>query len=387
MNRAPRLLIVSLALAHLACGSSPPAADSAPPPPDLGARLDLLLDRGPGSPERAPDSRPAACVAQDAKLQAALDAARKSPNAMLAVRNAACGTSVYLSGSAATATAASLWRVGSVTKTYVAASVVALVAAGTLGLDDPLSKWVPGVSATDGVTLRMLLNHTSGIFNVTEDPTFGKDPKRVWTPAETVALATKHDPYFLPGAGWHYSNTNYILLGMVLEKAGGAKVSAILRKHALGPAGLTHTFLEGEETLVGQVARGFDKNGNDITDAFSMSGPWAAGAMVASGADLCDWVATLHGSDKVLDANGRKLMTEGAVQTSPVSKYGLGVELLDASLTAGAGPALGHGGSIHGSHTQAYWFPDKATAICSVVNQDGASANDVTLAALLALFK
>jgi hypothetical protein len=105
------------------------------------------------------------------------------------------------------------------------------------------------------------------------------------------------------------------------------------------------------------------------------------------GADLCDWVATLYGGSKVLDDAHRKLLTEGAIVTSAVSKYGLGVELLDASITAGAGPAIGHGGSIHGSHTQAYWFPDKGTAICAVVNQDGVDANDVTLAALLALFK
>jgi D-alanyl-D-alanine carboxypeptidase len=375
-----------LALALVACGSSSPAADTSPSAPDLGQDA-LLSDRGPASPDRAPDARSAACLAQDGKLQAALDGARKSPNAILVVRNAACGTSVYLSGDPANATAASLWRIGSVTKTYVAATVLALTAAGQLSLDDPLAKWIPAVPQTDGVTLRMLLNHTSGIFNVTEDPNWIADPKRVWTPAEIVALATKHDPYFAPGAGWHYSNTNYTLLGMILEKVGGAKASAVLRKHALGPAGLTHTFLEGEEVLAGKVATGFDAKKNDITNAYSLSGPWTAGAMVATGADLCDWVATLYGSDTILDAARRKLMTENGVAMSPGFKYGLGVMLLDATVTAGAGPGLGHNGGIFGSHTQAFYFPDKATAICAVVNQDGVDPNDVTLAALLALFK
>lgn len=387
MRSAPRLLLSLLTFALTACGSSssPPAADRSPIAPDLG--LDgLVPDRGPATPDRAPDARSAACLAQDSKLQAALDGARKAPNAMLVVRNAACGTSVYLSGDPGNATAASLWRVGSVTKTYVAASILALLAAGQLSLEDPLAKWVPAVPQTDGVTLRMLLNHTSGIFNVTDDPSWIADPKRVWTPPEIVALATKHDPYFAPGAGFHYSNTNYTLLGMILEKVGGAKASAVIRKLALGPAGLTHTFLEGEEALVGKVATGFDVKKNDITSSYSLSGPWTAGAMVATGADLCDWIATLYGSDTVLDATRRKLMTENGVTMSPGFKYGLGVMLLDASVTAGAGPALGHNGGIFGSHTQAFYFPDKATALCAVVNQDGVDPNDVTLAALLALF-
>jgi D-alanyl-D-alanine carboxypeptidase len=386
MNLKLRGFSLGLALVGLACGSSPPAADTSPGLLDLGADH-LLADRSPPPPDSGPDARPAACLAQDGKLQAALDGARKSPNAILVVRNAACGTSVYLSGDPAHATAASLWRIGSVTKTYVAASVLAFVAAGTLSLDDPLSKWISGVAQTDGVTLRMLLNHTSGIFNATEDASWIANPLRVWTPAEIVALATKHDPYFAPGAGWHYSNTNYTLLGMILEKVGAAKASAVIRKHALGPAGLTQTFLEGEEPLVGKVATGFDAKKNDITNAYSMSGPWTAGAMVATGAELCDWVATLYGSDQVLDATRRKLMTEGAVAMSPGFRYGLGVMLLDASVTAGGGPALGHNGGIFGSHTQAFWFPDKATAVCAVVNQDGVNPNDITLAALLALFK
>jgi D-alanyl-D-alanine carboxypeptidase len=346
--------------------------------PDLGAGPDLSVDAG----------RPEACVDQDTKLQAALDSARKSPNAMLVVSNTACGTTVYLSGDSSNATAASLWRVGSVTKTYVAATILTLVRDGKLALDDDLSKWVPGVPDTAGVTVKMLLNHTSGIFNYTDDPKTLADPMKEHTPEELVAIATTgHSPYFAPGAGWHYSNTNYILLGMIAEKAGGAAAHALIRKRALEPAGLDQTFFEGKETLQGKLAAGFDQNKNNVTDKYSMSWPWTAGAMTATGADLCDWIRTLLGTTKVLTAAERQTMLDGVIADAKTNlKYGLGVFMLDPSITAGAGPAMGHGGDIFGYHTQAYWFPDKETAICSVVNQDGTSPNDLTLAALLTLF-
>jgi D-alanyl-D-alanine carboxypeptidase len=381
LRRAVALLLVGVLFG---CGSTAgPPADSAVA--DLHVAADQVGDRT--LADLARDSRLPSCLDQDSTLQAALDKARTSPNALLVVRNVSCGTSVYLSGDASTATRASLWRIGSVTKTYVAATVLALLAAGKLALDDPLSTWVPGVAKTDGVTLKMLLNHTSGIFNYTADASFGSDPSKVWTPKELVALATAHDPYFAPGAGWKYSNTNYVLLGMVIEAAGAATAGALIRKHALVPAGLSHTFLDGEETLADPLARGFDANGKDVTYTYHPSGPWTAGAIAATGADLCDWVAALYGDTKVLDATRLKLMVDGAVAASATEKYGLGVELLDASITAGAGPAMGHGGAIAGFNTQAFWFPDKKTAICSIVNRNDVSANDVTLAALLALFK
>ncbi len=335
--------------------------------------------------QRGHDARSAACVAQDHKLQLALDKARTSPNALLVVRNAACGTSVYISGDATTATADSLWRVGSVTKTYVAATILTLIRDKKLSLDDPLSGWVADVPNTQGVTVKMLLNHTSGIFNVTDDSTIWDKPLESKTPAQLVTLATSHAPYFAPGAGWHYSNTNYILLGMIAEKAGGAPLAELIRQRLLTPARLKQTFLEGEEPLVGVLASGFDQNDNLVTNAYHMSIPWAAGAMVASGADLCDWIYTLLGTEEVLSKAERAKMLE-TVSTSSSMRYGLGIAVLPASVTAGAGEGQGHTGGIFGYHTQAFFFPAKDTAICAVVNKDGADVNAISLATLQALF-
>lgn len=368
------LALLSAGALAAACSSDPAASPAPSPAP--------TADAGPAAD--AGPTRPAACVEQDEAMQATLDGARTSPNAMLAVRNDACGTTVYVSGDPASAATTSLWRVGSVTKTYVSAVILTLVRDKKVALEDPLSKWVPGVPKTDGVTVKMLMNHTSGIFNYTETREFAADPKKKWTPRAIVDLATANDPYFAPGKSFHYSNTNYVLLGMIAEAAGGAKISALIRARALEPAGLKETFLDGEETLVGTLATGFSKTGKDVTLKNDMSGPWAAGAMAASGKDLCDWVATLYGERKVLgDAEIELLAKDAVVLGLTQEKYGLGVQLTNGGK---AGPGWGHGGAIDGFYTSATWYPDKRTAVCAVVNQDGADPDAVAAAAVKALF-
>jgi D-alanyl-D-alanine carboxypeptidase len=383
------LLLVAALLAQLACSDSSPAGpvDGASPPSDAVSDQGAVPDQGIG-PDLAQDGgRPAACLDQDAKLQAALDAARKSPNALLVIRNVACGTTVYISGRPSSASKTSLWRIASVTKTYVAATILTLVRDGKLALNDLLSKWVPGVPNTDGVSVKMLLNHTSGIYDYVADATYLQNPSKTWTPAEMVAMGAKHNPYFAPGMGWHYSNTNYILLGMIAEKAGGGKASALIRQRVLVPAGLHHTFFEGEETLNGTLATGYDENENDITHAFAItySSGWTDGAMAATGADVCEWIHALLATTKVLTVAERPTMLD-AVSAGATMKYGLGVMVLDPSTTLGAGPAQGHSGANPGFYTQAYWFPDKQTGICAFTNQDGTDPNDLTVAARKVLF-
>jgi D-alanyl-D-alanine carboxypeptidase len=383
-NLVAALLVAALLAVPPACSDNTPAGplDSTVDgflPPDTGADQSTAPDLV------APDAgRPAACLDQDTKLQAALDAVRTSPNAMIVVRNDACGTTVYISGDSATATQSSLWRIGS--KTYLAATILTLVREGKLSLDDPLSKWVANVPKTDGVTIKMLLNHTSGIFDCAADPTFLQDLAQAWTPAELVALATTHDPYFAPGTGWHGSNTNYILLGMILEKAGGAKASALIRQRVLEPAGLKETFFEGAETLQGTLATGFDKDNNDITHTYSLTWSWPA--MAATGAGLCNGIHALLATTKVLTLAERTTMLDAVDVSSSneIAKAGLGVGILDPSTTYGAGPGQGTAINLPDFRTRAFWFPDKQTAICSAVNQNSASAFQLIGVALKVLF-
>lgn len=347
---------------------------------DAGAdvqEMDAILDAGP--------VRDAECMAQDQMLQAVLDQARKSPNAILSVKNETCGNSVYVSGSDQTANPDSLWRIGSVTKTFVSATVLGLVKDGKVGLDDPLEKWVPNVAKSAGVTVRMLLAHRSGIFNYTEDSTFFADRTRVWKPREIVDFATMHDPYFAPDANFHYSNTNYILLGMVVEAATGMKAGTAIHARAIDVAGLTHTFLDGEDTLGGTLARGFNGT-TDVTHLGTPSEAWTAGAMTASGADLAAWMWALHGGTTVLDQNQHALLTSKPSTISSGVTYGLGVEMTSADIGGNAGAGFGHDGAIDGYLTMAFYFPAVKTSIGVVVNKVPGDPNAILAAAMGALF-
>ena len=234
------------------------ACSSASAPSDAGdAGPDAVVDAG-------PPPRPAACQAQDQKLQAALDRARKSPNALLAVRNVECGTSVYVSGDPRLRPRTALAHRQRDEDVRLGGRASA-AKDGKLGLDDLLSKWVPNVAGTTGVTIRMLLGHRSGIFNYTEDPAFLGARNQPWTPQQLVDLAAAHAPYFAAGTDFHYSNTNYVLLGMILEKATSMKVGAALRARRSAPAKLSATFLDGEDPVdENRLARGF-WNAKDVT--------------------------------------------------------------------------------------------------------------------------
>jgi D-alanyl-D-alanine carboxypeptidase len=227
----------------------------------------------------------------------------------------------------------------------------------------------------------MLLNHTSGIFNYTDDSTFQQGMGKPWTPIDLVHLATAHAPYFAPGAGWQYSNTNYILLGMIAESAGGAPLATQIRDRDRTPAHLDHTFLDGSETLDGTLAAGFHGTAN-VTHAIDPTGAWAAGAIVASGADVAEWAAALYGGDAVLGASERDLLTADPADNG---SYGLGVIILPASNSLGNGIGLGHDGQIPGFASQMFYFAQTQLALVSIVDDDGGDPNAVSLAALEAL--
>jgi D-alanyl-D-alanine carboxypeptidase len=246
------------------------------------------------------------------------------------------------------------FRAGSVTKTFVAAVVLQLAREGRLDLGDPVERWLPGaVPGGADITLRHLLNHTSGLFDYSEDPRtfapFETDPDHRWDPRGLLAIAGDHRALFTPGADWSYSNTNYVALGLVVQAVTGRPLAAELRERIFEPAGLRHTTLGDGARIAGRHARGYvvDAAGNqqDVTD-LSPSWAWAAGALVSTAGDLARFSRALLG--------GRLLGREqlAAMQTiDPVTRrapggagYGLG---LLAAPTA-CGRAWGHDGRYAG---------------------------------------
>ncbi|MFH9069896.1 serine hydrolase domain-containing protein [Streptomyces alboflavus] len=155
------------------------------------------------------------------------------------------------------------FRMGSNTKTVMATLVLQLVAEGRLALTDPVEKWLPGrVPHGDEITLRMLLNHTSGIGDYTEAPELlpsilGKD-RRPWTSEQLLAVGVKRDRPFPPGARWAYSNTNYVAVGALLERVTGKSLADLVRERIARPLGLRHTYYATDSAWRGRHARGYE---------------------------------------------------------------------------------------------------------------------------------
>jgi D-alanyl-D-alanine carboxypeptidase len=155
------------------------------------------------------------------------------------------------------------FRMASNTKTMIATLVLQLVGEGRLALTDPVEKWLPGkVPNGKAITLRMLLNHTSGLFDYAEDPSIrpsilGKDRRR-WTSAKLLAVGVKHKPLFVPGTKWSYSNTNYAAIGAVLERVTGASLADLIRDRITRPLRLKHTYFATDSTWRGPHAHGYE---------------------------------------------------------------------------------------------------------------------------------
>ncbi|MGI5375437.1 serine hydrolase domain-containing protein [Streptomyces sp. CA-251387] len=279
------------------------------------------------------------------------------------------------------------YRVGSITKTFVATVLLQLEAEGRLSLDDTVEEWLPGAVRGNGhdgsrITLRQLLNHTSGIFNYTADDDFGRtyflkdgffehryDTKK---PEELVAIAMTHKPDFEPGTSWNYSNTNYVLAGMVIEKATGRPYGDEIRDRVIKPLHLTATSVPGTRvTVPGPSSRAYSKLAETATGPtydvtkINPSLAYAAGEMISSSADLNRfYTALLRG--KLLPREQLAEMTT-TVPLDEANAYGLG--LLKSKLSCGV-TVWGHGGGIHGSISEAVTTKDGRHALAFNLNGD-----------------
>lgn len=256
------------------------------------------------------------------------------------------------------------FRVGSVTKTFVSTVLLQLVAEERISLDDAVEDHLPGVVPGGGdITVRHLLNHTSGIFNYTEDgealPLTGSEwleqvRFRTYAPAELAGIATAHDPYFAPGDGWYYSNTNYVLAGMIIESVTGNAYGDEVRDRIIEPLGLRHTSVPGTRTGIrGPHAHGYvtvaDDDGERSVDVTRLNPSWAgaAGEMISTTRDLNRFYTALFGGELLAAEQLDAMLTTVPVEGGAAS-YGLGVSRYEAS----CGVVLqGHNGGIHGYST------------------------------------
>lgn len=260
------------------------------------------------------------------------------------------------------------FRIGSISKVFSSVVLLQLEAEGRIRLDDTVERRLPGVVHGNGhdgrrITIRQLLNHTSGIFNYTTDEKFledfGKDFFRhrfeTRTPAQLVAVAMRHRPYFAPGTGWTYSNTNYVLAGMIIQKVTGHSYATEIERRVIKPLGLHATVLPGTSPRMpdphGRAYSKLEQTAPDakIYDVTELNPSWAgaAGEIVSTTGDLNRLYHALLGGKLLPRHQQRELLT--TVPQGPGSggaRYGLGIST--AKLACGV-PLWFHDGGIHGS--------------------------------------
>ncbi|SOD64311.1 D-alanyl-D-alanine carboxypeptidase [Streptomyces zhaozhouensis] len=261
-------------------------------------------------------------------------------------------------------------RAGSVTKTFVSAVVLQLVAEGRLTLEDPVERWLPDLLAGpdfDGraITIRQLLQHTSGLEDY-DDPELGSEEyyrehrDDVADPAETVAATVANGPLFPPGTGWAYSNTGYVVVGMVIEEVTGHHWAKEVHDRLIRPLGLADTYWPGyAPTLPDPHATGYQvfEPGGSLVDVTRLVLPEASGSLISTTADLERFLRALFGGE-VLDAPQLREMLrtvpvagEGYEEAWPGgAEYGLGV--FRVGFTSCPGHYWHSGGDVEGAMTR-----------------------------------
>jgi D-alanyl-D-alanine carboxypeptidase len=267
------------------------------------------------------------------------------------------------------------FRVASVTKTFVATVVLQLAAQGRLRLDDSVERWLPGLIPRGGATtLRQLLGHTSGLFDYDDDRAWVRkriaNPRREWSPRELVAIATSHPPLFAPGKKWSYSNTNYVVLGLVVEAATGRTLRRELEERIFKRLGLGATSYPAGTAIPGRFAHGYIGSGSsvplppgkllDVSTRLTPSA-WGAGQIVSNGDDLTRFLSALL-RGRLLPA-GRLAAMKADVMGAD---YGLGLRIAFTP----CGTAYGHDGDIPGYRTIAWATSNGRRAASVMVNVD-----------------
>ena len=275
------------------------------------------------------------------------------------------------------------FAVASVTKTFVSALILQLAQDRRLGLDDPVVYWLPDSGVDPRVTIRQLLDHTSGVYdffsNSAIDGPLRSKPAAAWTPAR--ALGYLKNPYFEPGTGWHYSNTGYVLLGQIAERATGTSWASEIRARFLDPLRLSSAFVQGFEatrttlsrgyrfTSTSRAAKAIDLTGTTGVAPFRsvVTAAGAAGSVAASSWDLARWTRALYGGALLTPpVLGAMLDVAATAKYRYAVPYGMGVQQykIDGRI------AYGHGGRLMGARSAIRFLPSEGIAIAVVINTD-----------------
>ena len=262
--------------------------------------------------------------------------------------------------------------VGSITKLFVAVVILQLAEEGKLSLDDKLSQHYPGVEGGDNITLRMLLNHSSGLFDYADLrytlplPLVMIALSKEWEPADVVDIVNLNEPYFAPGASWHYSNSNYVLLGLIIEKITGNTAAEELQSRIFAPLGMATAELTGKDNVPEQRSVcGYESVGSQLHSRELWENPslaWTAGGIVANAADLLKFSAALFGG-RLLSADSMREL-KSTIPRPEGGRYGLGL-MVEQSV---GGELIGHEGQTLGFRSGLWYLPEHDTSFVVLSN-------------------
>ncbi|MEI6153353.1 MAG: serine hydrolase [Deltaproteobacteria bacterium] len=259
------------------------------------------------------------------------------------------------------------FRIGSITKTFTYTVLLQLADKGLLNLDDKLSTYFPDFPNAGNVTIRMICNHTSGIYNYNKSAIFTSqmitNPLKVWDPQEFLNIARDQPYYFSPGTGYEYSNTNTVMAGMIVEKITGNKIEYEIKKRIIEKLGMNNTYYPVNNLFPGQHSNGygwwgFGDSKADVTEAFDPSCAGASGAIVSDIYDLKTWIEAAVNGTLLSPAMQSQRLTP--VNSTEIVSYGLGLGSIN---TGSSGFVWGHTGVIYGYRSVAYYWPAKNVTI------------------------
>lgn len=263
-------------------------------------------------------------------------------------------------------------RIADITKTFTATIILQLVDEGVISLDDFLDQIIAtNIPDADKISIKHLLNMSSGLFNYSDDSAFiatvANDPLKKWDPEELINISISHNPYNVPGLEWHYSNTNYIVLGLVIEQIIGISLENVIDQRFFDKYKLDYSSfplfpnLNGEYTN-GYIPLGPDSLLEDIT-LFDPSSTWAAGGIVSNLYDLRDWSKLLVTGGMLTDSiQGLRMEWEDAITNKdPYLYYGLGL--------MNEGNFIGYYGEIAGYSASMFYFPPEDASIVVLTNR------------------
>lgn len=284
-----------------------------------------------------------------------------------------------------------MFRIGSVTKQFTAAAIMRFVEQGKISLDDDLSKYLPDFPLQgNAVTIRHLLNHTSGIPSYTElDEWFKLIPQEL-THDEMLALV-KDKPFdFKPGEKYKYNNTAYYMLGMIIEKisgkpptSGGGGYAEHMQDEFFKPLGLERTTYGFNTPIIKNRAKGYGATDGKLENAppLGMSQPFAAGSLISTGEDLVKWSMALTSGKVVKPESFAMMSTPTVLPNGENTHYGFGLEIGEFE----GHRSIHHGGGIHGFNSMLVYLPDDDVHIAVICNSPAGSGritNDIAKAVL-----